>query len=411
MSLEQYKQAGQSHLFQFWEELSPESQKSFSAQLSQFSDPVTLVETVKDALKFSASTGLKKVEALPATSTFSTLDDKTDPQRVRKFQDQGLKLISEGKVGLILMAGGQGTRLGSSLPKGKYRFFNQGTLPCFNETGEKILLESKSSICESPDGNGGLYKAIYDNNLLTDFNNRGIEHIHMYCVDNVMVKIVDPVFIGWSASNDYDIATKVVRKTNPEESVGLIALDSETKRPCVIEYSEISDELAQKRDEDGTLSLKAANIVNHYYKVATLAKEIPSWINSRKVLPFHIAKKKIACLDSNSGEIIKPQNPNGIKLEQFIFDVFPSIPLEKFGSLEVKRAQEFSPLKNAPGSKSDSPETARESYLKLSTKWIKENGASLESEDSLVEVSALTSYDGEGLDFVKGKVFKNGDVI
>ncbi|GME86665.1 unnamed protein product [Ambrosiozyma monospora] len=139
---------------------------------------------------------------------------------------------------------------------------------------------------------------------------------------------------------------------------------------------------------------------------------VPKWVSSRDYLPYHVAKKKIGVLDSESGKTVKPKEPNGIKMEQFMFDIFPFVELEKFGCLEVDRDEEFSPLKNGYGSENDSPETSRLNFLKRSTKWVLENGGLLESDDALIEVSPLTSYGGEHLkELVEGKTFKNGDIL
>ena len=299
------------------------------------------------------------------------------------------------------------------LQSSQVKFFNQGTLPCFDLNGEKILLQSKDAICESPDGNGGLYKALQNDGILEDMVNKNIKHIHMYCVDNSLVKVADPIFIGFAIDKKFDLATKVVRKRDATESVGLIVLDDDSKRPCVIEYSEISQELAEKKDpqDSNKLFLRAANIVNHYYSIDVLTKMIPKWISSQEYLPFHIAKKKIPSMNLKTNEFYKPTEPNGIKLEQFIFDVFPSVALDKFGCLEVDRLDEFSPLKNADGAKNDTPTTCRLHYLARGTNWVKKNGGILENENDVVEVLPSTSYGGEGLEFVKGQKFKNGDVI
>lgn len=292
-------------------------------------------------------------------------------------------------------------------------FFNQGILPAVSMDGKQFLLDSKSSIVQSPDGNGGLYKALHDDNILDDFQKRSIEHIHAYCVDNILVKVADPVFIGYSAINKFNIATKVVRKQEASEKVGLIVLDASANAPCVIEYSEISKALSEMKDpEDPTLLMfRAANIVNHYYSVKFLNEMIPKWISSRKYLPYHIAKKKIKYFDPTTGRTICPETPNGVKMEQFIFDVFPSVKLSSFGCLEVQRSDEFSPLKNAPGSGSSCPETCRSEFLKRSTNWILKRGAHLDHESSLVEVDPSTSYDGEGLEFVKGNLYHDGDIL
>jgi UDP-N-acetylglucosamine/UDP-N-acetylgalactosamine diphosphorylase len=469
-----YEEAGQGHVFKYWETLDNTQQKSLISQLSQIPDPRAFMKDVSDAIKYSLSISeLKEYTQLPASSFSSTIAVPVD--QLAKWEQEGLRLIKDGKVGIILMAGGQGTRLGSSLPKGCYDvglpshkslfqiqierikkleqisnglltlyimtsgptrklteeffqennyfgwnqdqiiFFNQGTLPAVDINGEKLLLgEDKASLVESPDGNGGLYKALFDNSILQDFQKRNLKHIHMYCIDNILVKVGDPIFIGYSALNNFDIATKVVRKSIANEKVGLIVLNKNDNVPCVIEYSEISKELSESLDEKDSnlLKLRAANIVNHYYNVDFLEEMVPKWINSRQYLPYHIAKKKIACIDLITGKFTKPKDNNGIKLEQFIFDVFPSVRLEKFGCLEVAREDEFSPLKNAPGADSDSPEMCRENCLKRSTRWVGANGGLLSTPEVLVEVSPLASYAGEGLlSIVKGHTYEDLEII
>lgn len=472
-----FSQAGQAHLFKFFESLTSKQQEEYLQQLQKVEEPAKLVSTVKQAIQFSASNSKERnLTQLPSQQTASTLEE--DPAKLAEWSSIGLKAIANGEVAVLLMAGGQGSRLGSLDPKGCYNvklpsnkplfqiqaeriirvqdlakkdhpgsspvlmwyimtsgptrtsteaffrensyfgllpeqvvFFDQGTLPCFSLDGSQMLLEDKNRFCESPDGNGGLYKAMATSGVLDDIVQRGIKHLHMYCVDNALVKVADPVFLGFSIQRKFELATKVVRKRDAGESVGLIVLDEDTKRPCVIEYSEITPELANKTEanDSSKLFLRAANIVNHYYSVDLLKKKIPEWTSSQEFLPFHIAKKKIGTLNEQ-GEFVKPTEPNGIKLEQFIFDVFPSVEMEKFGCLEVERLDEFSPLKNADGAANDTPTTCRKHVLELGTRWVKAAGGIVE-EGALVEVSGLTSYSGEGLEFVKGKHFRNGDQL
>lgn len=220
---------------------------------------------------------------------------------------------------------------------------------------------------------------------------RGIHHIHAYCVDNCLVKVADPVFIGFSASKEVDIATKVVRKRNATESVGLILLKN--GKPGVVEYSEIDKETAEAKDpkQPDVLKFRAANIVNHYYSYKFL-QSIPLWA---KDLPHHVARKKIQYINTEKGETIKPDKPNGIKLEQFVFDVFPQLDLKKFASLEVKREDEFSPLKNAGGTGEDDPDTSKKDILDQGRRWLQAAGVTVVSESSDtagVEVSPLISY-------------------
>ena len=226
--------------------------------------------------------------------------------------------------------------------------------------------------------------------VLPDLKKRGIRHVHAYCVDNCLVKVADPIFIGFSASKDVDLATKAVRKRNATESVGLILLKN--GKPGVVEYSEIDKERSEARDEKNKdlLKFRAANIVNHYYHTRFL-ETIPDWVDS---LPHHVAHKKIPFCDPKTGAQEKPEKPNGIKLEQFVFDIFPQLPLEKFACLEVKREDEFSPLKNARGTGEDDADTSKRDLLDQGKKWLEAAGAIVVSEEATtgVEVSPLISY-------------------
>ncbi|KAF1985687.1 UDP-N-acetylglucosamine pyrophosphorylase, partial [Aulographum hederae CBS 113979] len=407
---EKYSKAGQDHVFAFYEKLSVPEKASLFDQLSGF-DPDRINELADKALnppKEDPEASKPDLQPLPSSATSSILDSAdTD---LAKWYDSGLDLIAANSVAVVLMAGGQGTRLGSSAPKGCYDIglpsqkslfqvqgeriwkaqqlaqkkaggskevvipwyvmtsgptrgptekffeenkyfglskdnvvvFEQGVLPCISNEG-KILMESKSKVAVAPDGNGGLYQALITSSIVSDMGKRGIKHIHAYCVDNCLVKVADPVFIGFAASKDVDIATKVVRKRNAKESVGLIL--QKNGKPDVVEYSEIDEATAEAKDLKNSelLKFRAANIVNHYYSYRFL-ESIPEWSSK---LPHHVAKKKIPCVDMESGSAIKPEKPNGVKLEQFVFDCFPFLEMAQFACMEVRREDEFSPLKNA----------------------------------------------------------------
>lgn len=243
----------------------------------------------------------------------------------------------------------------------------------------------------APDGNGGIYKALITSGVRADMKARGIEHIHAYCVDNCLVRVADPTFCGFAASKGVDIATKVVRKRNATEPVGLIVLKN--GKPGVVEYSEIDKETAEAKDpkHPDILKFRAANIVNHYYSFNFL-ESIETWAPS---LQHHVARKKIPYVDSETGNTVKPEKPNGIKLEQFVFDVFPMIPLEKFASIEVKREDEFSPLKNAKGTGEDDPDTSKRDIMQQGERWVRAAGGVVVSESDNaagVEVSPSISY-------------------
>ncbi|KAK8075209.1 UDP-N-acetylglucosamine pyrophosphorylase [Apiospora hydei] len=447
---ERYAAAGQGQVHTFYDSLSDAEKEALYLQLEGF-DPKEINEITQRALS--------PAQPLPESATASILDSKQED--IDRWYELGLKLISENKVAVVLMAGGQGTRLGSKAPKGCFniklpsgkslagteealpkekvtipwyvmtsgptrqnteKFFNgeslgdilpdeteedrqkrgsyfgmekedvmifeQGVLPCISNEG-KIMLEGKGKVAVAPDGNGGLYKALYQApitskfgadsaTVLKDMKARGVEHIHAYCVDNCLVKVADPVFIGFSAEKSVSLATKVVRKRNATESVGLIL--SKNGKPDVVEYSEIDSATAEAKDakQPDVLKFRAANIVNHYYSFAYL-NGMDQWMAK---LPHHIARKKIPCVDTESGNAVKPEKPNGIKLEQFVFDNFNMLELNDFACLEVKRE-------------------GGSDILSQGQRWATAAGAVVKNEG--LEVSPLTSYAGEGLEKYKGQ--------
>lgn len=486
---QKYTGAKQEHVFNFYDTLSTADKATLYDQLDGF-DPVRINEYAQRALKPAETDNQPAVlEPLPESATASILDSK--PEDLTKWYESGLDLIGKNQVAVVLMAGGQGTRLGSSAPKGCYdiglpshkslfqiqaerirkvqelaakkkgaqnvvvpwyvmtsgptrrpteeffeknnyfgldlsnvQIFEQGVLPCISNDG-KILLENKGKVAVAPDGNGGIYEALILHGVLDDMRKRGIQHIHAYCVDNCLVKVADPVFIGFSAEQNVDIATKVVRKRNATESVGLIL--SRNGKPDVVEYSEIDKATAEAEDSShpGVLKFRAANIVNHYYSFRFL-ESIPEWVHK---LPHHVARKKIPSADLETGETVKPEKPNGIKLELFVFDVFPMLPLDKFACMEVQREDEFSPLKNAKGTGQDDEDTSRAAVMDQGERWAKASGATVVA-DGGVEISPLISYvswplfslhtkhalthtqqGGEGLDKLSGKTIQAPAVV
>lgn len=456
---EKYTQAGQGHVFTFYDSLSSADQASLYNQLSLF-DPSYITELASKALEPPRPDGDGKppgagLEPLPAAASASILDSSAAD--IDRWYGAGLDLIAQNKVAVVLMAGGQGTRLGSSAPKGCYDiglpsrkclfqiqaerirrieqlaarragladatsvsvpwyvmtsgptrapteqffrergyfglrrenvfFFEQGVLPCISNEG-KILLEGRARVAVAPDGNGGLYNALVASGAIDDMRGRGVRHLHAYCVDNCLVKVADPVFVGFAAEKDVEVATKVVRKRGATEPVGLILLKG--GRPGVVEYSEIDRATAEAEEAPGKLRFRAANIVNHYYSFRFL-ETIPLWARD---LEHHVARKKVPYTDLASGETVKPEKPNGIKLEQFVFDVFPQLELAQFACMEVRREDEFSPLKNAKGTGVDDPDTSRRHIMAQGKRWVQAVGALVTSEDPEegIEVSPLMSY-------------------
>ncbi|KAH7930931.1 UDP-N-acetylglucosamine diphosphorylase [Leucogyrophana mollusca] len=474
-----YENAGQGHLFTFWAKLSDSERKSLTRQLEILDvDRVNrvykkAVATEKDAADPNHTADA--IEPLPAGACESV----DHPVKASEWRRTGLKAIADGQVGVLLLAGGQGTRLGSSSPKGCYDiglpshktlfqyqaeriarlqviaegecgkaagsviipwyvmtsgptrreteaffkrnnffgldsknvvFFEQGTLPCLTMEG-KIMLDSPSHVAVAPDGNGGLYAATRaplsptdkSHTVLTDLRRRNVLYVHTYCVDNCLVKVADPVFLGYCIAKNADCAAKVVPKASPSESVGVVACRGD--KFSVVEYSEISKEQAEKRDpRTGELAFNAGNIANHFYTTSYL-ESVESFEND---LAFHIARKKIPTVDLTNGEAIKPAKPNGMKLELFIFDVFPFT--QSFSVLQVARNEEFSPLKNAPGTGADDPETSRRDLLAQHRRFLERAGATVE-EGLEIEISPRVSYAGEGLEFVQGKTFTKSGYV
>lgn len=275
--------------------------------------------------------------------------------------------------------------------------FNQGKLPCFDFDG-KIFLANKSEISLAPNGNGGLYRALRDRGILDDARKRGVKYLHAHSVDNILVKTADPVFIGYCIKKNADCGAKVVRKTAPDEAVGVVCKVDD--RFQVVEYSEITDKTAELRNPDtDQLMFNAGNICNHFFTTKFL-ENIAA--NHESDLTLHVAKKKIPYINDD-GQIIKPLTPNGIKIEKFVFDVFKYT--EDFVCWEVERDVEFSALKNADDAKKDCPSTAKSDLYKLHKKYIENAGGIVEGDE--VEISPNITYAGEGLeDLVKGKVLK-----
>jgi UDP-N-acetylglucosamine/UDP-N-acetylgalactosamine diphosphorylase len=472
-----FEAAGQGHVFKFWPQLSDSEKASLLKQLDSLD-----VERVNRIYK-KAVTAEAEANSPNATSDIEPLpkgasESVTHVEKATEWRRIGLEAISKGQVGVLLMAGGQGTRLGSSAPKGCYDiglpshkslfqyqaerisrlqtvaehefgkkagtvvvpwyvmtsgptrhdteaffkehdyfgldsrhviFFEQGTLPCLTMEG-KILLDTPGSIAVAPGGNGELYAATRSpilssdksRTVLSDLAQRKVLYVHVYGVDNCLVRVADPVFLGYSISKQADCAAKVVPKTVPTESVGVVACKD--GKFSVVEYSEISKEQAERRDPStGELVFRAGNIVNHFYTTSYLNRVE----KFEEEMAFHIARKKIPHVDLESGQSVKPTKPNGMKLEMFVFDVFPFT--ERFAVLEVERNQEFSPLKNAPGTGSDDPETSRRDLLAQHRHFLEQAGATVK-EGVEIEISPLVSYAGEGLENQKGRTFSKSGI-
>ncbi|XP_055315692.1 UDP-N-acetylhexosamine pyrophosphorylase [Sitodiplosis mosellana] len=459
--LEKY---GQEHLIKFWDEIDDEQRRQLKQEIDElnFSELQSFFERVTKSNESENEEKLDdKLQPIEESQFLSIR--RTSPFLIKKYEMEGLSHIAAGHVGVLLMAGGQGTRLGFSHPKGMYDvglpskkslfqiqaerirtlqrlatqqtgktdgritwyimtsehtmeptkaffeqhnyfglnasdviMFEQGSLPCFGFDG-KILLNEKHVISKAPDGNGGIYRALKSQGILNDMERRGVLYLHAHSVDNILIKVADPVFIGYCVQQEADCAAKVVEKSQPNEAVGVICVVDGKYQ--VVEYSEISTKTSELRNLDGRLTFNAGNICNHFFSTEFLNK-----IGNKfeKSLKLHVAKKKIPFID-NAGKRCTPEKPNGIKIEKFVFDVFEFA--EKFVVLAVEREEEFSPLKNADSAGKECATTARKDIYRCHKKLIEAAGGNVDG-DGVCEISSLLSYSGEGLkEIVNGQTF------
>lgn len=449
------ERAGQAHLLERWEALSPEEQANLQAQLQDID-----FDYLRHIFQASLAEGAGTVAPPEPVRDVLTLKDATEAQRAA-WRASGLSLIAEGKLAVLLLAGGQGTRLGSAAPKGCYniglpsrkslfhlqaeRLLHLQTLAAehahgpgaapthplrwyvmtspatdaatrrhFEENGffglrpaqvvffqqgqlpamteeGRVILEAPGRPAMSPDGNGGVYVALARAGVLDDMAAHGVEAVDCYCVDNALARLGDPVFAGFCAERGVECGARVVAKASPEEKVGVFARRG--GRLEVVEYSELDPAEAAAADPaTGELKYGWSNICMHYFRRDWLAAVAGQLAAAGR---YHIARKKIP---SVGGPV------QGIKLELFIFDTFPLAASTAL--FEVARGDEFAPVKNAPGQGlPDSPDTARDAILALHKGWVQAAGGTVTCAG--VEVSPLVSYAGEGLEGVcAGKEFK-----
>jgi len=216
----------------------------------------------------------------------------------------------------------------------------------------------------SPDGHGGSLRALAKSGALTDMRKRGVEHLSYFQVDNPLVHCIDRLFLGLHDMTESEMSSKTIPKSDPLEKVGNFCIGDGVLQ--VIEYSDLPEELANQTNPDGSLKFNAGSIAIHALRVSFVERLNAS---GRLELPWHRAEKKVPYVD-DSGNQIKPEKPNAVKLEQFVFD---AIPLAKNAIVyETERAEEFSPVKNASGI--DSAATSRRDQIRRAARWLREAG-------------------------------------
>lgn len=385
---------GQEHVLEGFDALSGQEQENLLAQIAQVDWNIV------------SMAGREEKQELGEISQLPTVDIDEIETRKSEFMEAGLTAIRQGKVGAVLLAGGMGTRLGLDKPKGEldigihktlYLFqrlvmnlqevteMAGMTLPLYVMTSEKndaetrrffsennyfgypeedvrfyvqemaaavdyqgkLLKEAPGRLATSPNGNGGWFSSLARAGLTEDLHRRGIEWLNVFAVDNVLQRIADPAFIGATILSGKNSGSKVVRKVDPYEKMGVIC--AEDGIPAVVEYYELTPEMAEARDEKGNLRYAFGVILNYLFSVSKLEEVMA------RSMPVHVVEKKIPYIDAQ-GNYHKPEKPNGYKFETLAVDLVAM--MENTLPYEVIRDREFAPIKNLHGV--DSLDSARE---------------------------------------------------
>ena len=395
---------GQTHILRYYDSLGSDRKEALLAQANRID--YALVSRLYGIAKAGETSSNDVIEPISYTDAETISEAKR-----REYIGAGEACLKNGAFAAVTMAGGQGTRLGHSGPKGTYSiglpggeslfeiqakrllrqsehsgkmipwyimtsrendaetraffeehnyfgydreavsFFVQRMLPMIDFDG-KIVLDEKWHIKEGADGHGGIFAAMIDNGVYEDMCRRGIRWIFIGGIDNVLLKLCDPLLIGFTELSGQMTGAKSLVKRDAKEGVGVFC--KADGKPYVIEYTEISDEMAEARDENGAFLYGDAHILCNIFNIAAIEK----MTKEAGGLPYHVAVKKTKYVDEN-GNIVTPEKPNAYKFEAFIFDAFRFF--DDMAILRVKREDEFAPVKNKEGQ--DSPETARALYL------------------------------------------------
>ncbi len=452
--IETYKAADQAQVFAFFEQISTEEQRQLLDQAAEI-DLAEISQLTRTLLTPSAAAGVN-LEGLAPAPYEKRPEHGGDAAAWTKAKAAGEDALRAGRVAAFTVAGGQGTRLGYDGPKGTFRvtpvrrkplfqvfaekiraagirygqplhwfimtshanhaateaffaenrffglergrvhFFRQGRMPAVGFDG-RIMLESKSSIALSPDGHGGSLRALERSGSLDLMQREGIDTLSYFQVDNPLVRCIDPEFIGWHLLRRSDMSSKMVPKAYPEEKVGHFCVQN--GKLVVVEYSDLPLAMQRETDAQGQLRYIAGSIAIHVLErefVRRMAQgQGGKQPDAGGVLPFHRADKKIPTVDE-SGKAVKPEKPNGVKFEMFVFDAVPFARNPVV--IETRRENDFSPVKNAEGL--DSPKTCRDDQLRQFARWLRTHGAEVKADASglpnvTIEVSPLFAYDDD----------------
>lgn len=445
--IETFKRAGQGHVFAFHDELDTASRERLLADAAEI-DLAEIARLHKTLVTGNTAAAINLDGLTPAP--YEPLPENGgDTAAWAAAKAAGEEALRAGRVAAFVVAGGQGTRLGYDGPKGTFpvtplrkktlfqvfaekiraaglrygkpihwfimtshanhaatetflkqnnhfglspsrvHLFRQGRMPAVDLNG-KILLETKSTIAMSPDGHGGSLRALQRSGALDIMQREGIDTLSYFQVDNPLVRIIDPAFIGWHLLRRSEMSSKMIPKAYAGEKVGHFCMQN--NRLVVVEYSDLPTAMQNETDPaTGKLRYIAGSIAIHMLDTNFIRRMAAGGPDFQ--LPFHRADKKIPAIDA-AGNPVKPDKPNGVKFEMFVFDAIPHAKNSLV--IETPRADDFSPVKNAEGV--DSPKTCREDQLRQFARWLKLVGAPVETDAAglpklAVEVSPLFGYD------------------
>lgn len=434
---------GQEHLLTFWEQLDEAERQGLARQVLAI-DPEVFRQVQRQHRTAAGSGATDKshwaeLAARAESPPAMRLDGSGVPFTREAARQRGADLLQAGQVGMILVAGGLGTRLGLDQPKGMFpigplsgrslfqvlleqllaasrrygqpiplyvmtspatdeatreylaeqryfglpprdvRIFCQSTMWALDDAWERILLETPGSLFLGPDGHGGMLAALERSGCLADARERGITQFFYGQIDNPLTQVCDELLLGSHALAESEMTTQVVRKREPLERVGnVVAADG---RVQVIEYSDLPEEAARLTSADGSLKLWAGNLAIHVMGVEFLAR----CAAQPDALPFHTAHKKVPFVGPD-GNVVQPERPNAIRFERFIFDLLPLA--ERALVVEADAAEAFAPVKNSDAEKTDNPRTSRAALAALHTRWLIEAGATI-TPGTPVEINPL----------------------
>jgi UDP-N-acetylglucosamine/UDP-N-acetylgalactosamine diphosphorylase len=437
----------QLHLLRFWDELDAAGRQQLAQQIMSI-DFDLLDSLFRDEIDQPDWAELaRKASPPPAVRLCERQAGAANPLSITAEQARraGVAALERGEVGVILVAGGQGSRLGFEKPKGMYPIgplskatlaqihvekiraitarhgkaiplymmtspvthddtldflaenahlglnkndlfvFCQGTMPAVDAKTGQVLLEAKDSIFLSPDGHGGTVAALGASGAFDDMRRRGIKHLFYFQVDNPLAPICDAELIGFHILAKSELTSLAIAKESPQERLGNFVMIND--RVSIIEYSDFPDDVAEQRDAAGELVFWAGSVAIHVFDVAFLERAL----KLKDTLPFHVAHKKAKYI-GDDGKLVKPSEPNALKFERFIFDLLPHA--ERPIVIEYAEEEAFAPLKNASGAPKDTPEYVHQFLLNQHRRWLEAAGAEVGA-GVHVEISPLFALDAE----------------